>query len=231
MSSVTQSQNSAGDSFPVMPPAKLLFCGVNYASHLEENPSAVLPDEPFFFSKLPSAVIGDGDPIVVPYEGCQVDYEVELAIVIDRRCRQVRPDEAMDFVYGFTLANDVSARDVQFRNAQITLGKNFDSFCPIGPTVVRSHEIGDPHKLRIRTEVNGVVLQDGSTSEMLFRIPELISRLSQVMTLERGDIVTTGTPSGVGCFRSPPVFLRPGDVVAVEADRIGRLENPVIQGW
>ena len=231
MKSANQSRDLDGADFPVMPPAKLLFCGVNYASHLEENPSAVLPDEPFFFSKLPSAVIGNGDAIVVPYEGCQVDYEVELAIVIDRRCRKVAPVEAMDYVFGFTLANDVSARDVQFRNSQITLGKNFDSFCPLGPTVVRSKEIGDPHNLRIRTEVNGVVLQDASTSDMLFKIPELISRVSQVLTLERGDIVTTGTPSGVGCFRSPPVFLRPGDIVAVEAESIGRLENPVIQGW
>jgi 2-keto-4-pentenoate hydratase/2-oxohepta-3-ene-1,7-dioic acid hydratase in catechol pathway len=219
------------DWLPLGIPSKLLFCGINYASHLDENPSGVLPDEPFFFAKLPSAIIGPGDPIRIPYERCQVDYEVELAVVIGRRAHRLAPEDALDAVFGYTLVNDVSARDVQVRNAQVTLGKNFDTFCPIGPTVVGVDQIGDPSKLRITARVNGEIRQDASTADMLFGIPELLSRLSHVMTLEPGDIVTTGTPAGVGCFRDPPLYLRPGDLVAVEADGIGRLENPVVAGW
>jgi 2-keto-4-pentenoate hydratase/2-oxohepta-3-ene-1,7-dioic acid hydratase in catechol pathway len=219
------------DWLPLGLPSKLLFCGVNYASHLEENPSGVLPEEPFFFAKLPSAIIGPGDPIRIPYEGCQVDYEVELAVVIGRRAQRLAPEDALDAVFGYTLVNDVSARDVQMRNAQVTLGKNFDTFCPIGPRVVTVDKIPDPSMLRISTRVNGELRQDAATADMLFRVPELLSRVSHVMTLEPGDIVTTGTPAGVGCFRNPPLYLQPGDVVVVEADEIGQLENPVVAGW
>jgi 2,4-diketo-3-deoxy-L-fuconate hydrolase len=217
--------------FPVSRPSKLLFCGVNYASHLEENPAATLPEEPFLFSKLPSAIVGPNHAIRIPYDGCDVDYEVELAVVIGRTARQVPVDDAFDVVYGYTLVNDVSARDVQFRNGQITLGKNFDTFCPIGPTVVLADEVPDPSQLRISTTVNGEIRQDAGLDELLFGIPELISRLSRVMTLERGDVVSTGTPAGCGCFRNPPTYLHPGDVVAIESDLIGRLENPVTRGW
>jgi 2-keto-4-pentenoate hydratase/2-oxohepta-3-ene-1,7-dioic acid hydratase in catechol pathway len=231
MTAATLGAAAAEIGLPVYPPSKVLCCGVNYASHMEENPSATRPDEPFFFAKLPSAIIGPGEPIIVPYEGCQVDYEVELAVVIGERIRHIAPEQALGAVYGYTLVNDVSARDVQFRNAQITLGKNFDSFCPIGPVVVPADAIPDPQSLRLRTTVNGDVRQDAGTSEMLFPVAEIISRLSRVMTLERGDIVTTGTPAGVACFRQPPAYLQPGDVVVVESDVIGRLENPVVAGW
>ncbi|MGH2945553.1 MAG: fumarylacetoacetate hydrolase family protein [Solirubrobacteraceae bacterium] len=216
---------------PLPGPSKLLFCGVNYASHMEENPATVLPEEPFFFAKLPSAIVGPGEPIVMPYPECELDYEVELAVVIGRRARHVERDRVLEHVFGYTLVNDVSARDVQFRNAQITLGKNFDTFCPIGPAVVPVAEMPSLDAVRVRTTVNGDVRQDAGASEMLFGVPELVSRLSQVMTLEPGDVVTTGTPAGVGCFRRPPAYLRPGDVVAVEADGVGRLENPVVAGW
>jgi 2-keto-4-pentenoate hydratase/2-oxohepta-3-ene-1,7-dioic acid hydratase in catechol pathway len=216
---------------PVAKPSKLIFCGINYASHLEENPSAVLPDEPLFFAKLPSAVIGPGDAIRVPYEGCHVDYEVELAVVIGKRAWHVSIDDALEVVFGYTLVNDVSARDVQFRNGQITLGKNFDTFCPLGPVVVSKDELPDIAAIILRTTVNGDVRQSASAGGMLFTIPQLVSRVSHVMTLEPGDIITTGTPAGVGCFRNPPTYLRPGDRVTVEANGIGRLENPVVAGW
>lgn len=217
--------------FPVSRPSKLLFCGVNYASHLEENPSATLPEEPFFFAKLPSAIVGPGAPIRIPYKGCDVDYEVELAVVIGRTASHVPVDDALDIVFGYTLVNDVSARDVQFRNGQITLGKNFDTFCPIGPRVVRAEELADPSQLRISTTVNGEIRQSASVGEMMFDIPQLLSGLSEVMTLEPGDVVSTGTPAGTGCFRDPPSYLRPGDVVTVEGDLIGQLESPVVAGW
>jgi 2,4-diketo-3-deoxy-L-fuconate hydrolase len=216
---------------PVARPSKLIFSGVNYASHLEENPSGVLPDEPVFFAKLPSAVVGPGDAICVPYEGCHVDYEVELAIVIGKRARHVSIDDALEVVFGYTLVNDVSARDVQFRNAQITLGKNFDTFCPLGPVVVSKDELPDIASIALRTTVNGEVRQSALAGEMLFPIPRLVSRVSEVMTLEPGDIITTGSPAGVGCFRDPPTYLQPGDLVIVEADGIGSLENPVVAGW
>jgi 2,4-diketo-3-deoxy-L-fuconate hydrolase len=212
-------------------PGKMLFCGVNYPDHAEENPSAIMPVEPFFFSKLPSAVVGPDEPIVIPSSHTQVDYEVELAVVIGRTARRVARERALDHVFGYTVVNDVSARDVQFKDAQITLGKNADSFCPLGPEVVTADEIGDPSALHVRTEVNGEVRQSAATATWLFDVPTLIEFVSRTITLEPGDIVTTGTPSGVGCFRTPPAWLQPGDVVVVEVEEIGRLANPVIAGW
>jgi 2-keto-4-pentenoate hydratase/2-oxohepta-3-ene-1,7-dioic acid hydratase in catechol pathway len=212
-------------------PGKMLFCGVNYPSHAEENPGAVMPKEPFFFSKLPSAVIGPDEPIVIPAPETQTDYEVELAVVIGKRARRLSREEALDHVFGYTVANDVSARDVQFKDAQITLGKNPDTFCPLGPEIVTAEEIGDPSSLHVRTEVNGEERQSGATADWLFDVPTLLEFLTRTMTLEPGDLVTTGTPAGVGCFRNPPAWLRPGDVVAVEVPEIGRLVNPVVAGW
>jgi 2,4-diketo-3-deoxy-L-fuconate hydrolase len=212
-------------------PSKLLFCGVNYASHKEENPGATLPLEPFFFAKLPSAIVGPGEPIVIPAPESQVDYEVELAVVLERTLRHASRDEALEAVLGYTLVNDVSARDVQFRDNQVTLGKNFDSFCPLGPVLVPRAEMPPLRDVTLRTTVNGELRQEESAGNMLFGVGELLSRLSAVMTLEPGDVVTTGTPAGVGCFRDPPTYLQPGDVVTVEADAIGRLENPVVAGW
>jgi 2-keto-4-pentenoate hydratase/2-oxohepta-3-ene-1,7-dioic acid hydratase in catechol pathway len=202
-------------------PGKILCSGINYASHLDENPSAVLPDEPFFFAKLPSAVIGPGQPILLPEPGSQVDYEVELAVVIGTG----------GSVFGYTLLNDVSARDVQFRDNQITLGKGFDTFAPLGPCVVTADEIGDPQDVRLWCTVNGELRQSGSTSQMLFPVKVLLEYLSRHITLEPGDVVTTGTPAGVGAFRSPPLYLRPGDVTEIGADRIGVLRNPVEAKW
>jgi len=213
---------------PIPRPGKILCSGVNYRSHVDENPNARLPDEPFFFAKLPSAVIGPGEPIVHPRITQQLDYEVELAIVIGSTMRRTVPEQVMRHIAGYTLLHDVSARDVQFKDNQITLGKNFDSFCPLGPCIVTADEVANPGNVRLRTYLNGRVMQDGTTRDWLFPLPRLLSFLSHVMTLEPGDVIGTGTPAGVGLFHKPPVFLQPGDKVAIEGEGIGRLENPVV---
>jgi 2-keto-4-pentenoate hydratase/2-oxohepta-3-ene-1,7-dioic acid hydratase in catechol pathway len=216
---------------PLPRPGKILCSGVNYASHKEENPDAVMPEEPFFFSKLPTAVIGPGEPIVIPREGTQADWEVELALVVGRRASRVSVDEALDHVFGWTILDDVSARDIQFKDSQITLGKGVDTFSPLGPEIVTSDEIGDWSTLNLASFVNGERMQSTSAGEMLFSPARLLAFLTEIVTLEPGDVVTTGTPAGVGCFRNPPVYLKPGDEVTVEVDRIGRLTNPVEAGW
>lgn len=216
---------------PVPRPGKILCSGVNYASHKEENPDAVMPDEPFFFSKLPTAVIGPGEPIVIPRERTQADWEVELALVVGRRASRISEDEALDHVFGWTILDDVSARDIQFKDSQITLGKGVDTFSPLGPEIVTSDEIGDWSTLSLASFVNGERMQSTSAGEMLFSPDRLLAFLTEIVTLEPGDVVTTGTPAGVGCFRNPPVYLKPGDEVTVEVDRIGRLTNPVEAGW
>jgi 2,4-diketo-3-deoxy-L-fuconate hydrolase len=212
-------------------PRLILCSGINYASHKEENPDAVFPSEPFFFSKLPSSVIGPGEPIVIPREDMQADYEVELAVVIGRTARRVAEADALDHVFGYTVLNDVSARDIQFRDNQITLGKGVDTFCPLGPEVVTADEIGDPSQLHVASYLNGEQMQSSSTADMVSSVSQLIAFLSRIVTLEPGDVVSTGTPAGVGAFRDPPVWLKPGDEITVEVDRIGRLTNPVEAGW
>lgn len=212
-------------------PGKTLCSGINYASHADENPGAKMPEEPFFFSKLPSAVIGPGAPIVIPRAQTLTDYEVELAMVIGRSGRRIRAEDALDHVFGWTVLNDVSARDIQFKDLQITLGKNPDTFSPIGPEIVTADELGDWSTLRVSSTLNGQVMQDAPTSEMLFSPARLIAFLTELITLEPGDIVTTGSPAGVGCFRDPPVYLHPGDEITVSVDRIGDLTNPVEAGW
>jgi len=212
---------------PIPRPGKILCSGINYRSHLKENPKAILPEEPFFFAKLPSTVIGPSQPIICPRRSQQVDYEIELAVVIGRKMKETAESDVLEHVFGYTILHDVSARDVQFRDNQITLGKNFDTFCPIGPCVVTRDEISRPDRLGLKTFLNGQIMQDGSTSDWLFSLPQLLSFLSQRITLEPGDIVSTGTPAGVGVFRKPPIFLKPGDIVRLEADQIGVLQNNV----
>jgi len=213
---------------PIPRPGKILCSGINYRGHMEENPGAKLPTEPFFFSKLPTAVIGPGESIVHPRMSQQVDYEVEFAVAIGAPMRRTPPGKVMDCVAGYTILHDVSARDVQFKDNQITLGKNFDTFSPIGPCIVTRDELPNPGNVRLRSLLNDKVMQDGSTADWVFALPDLLSHLSQVMTLEPGDVVSTGTPAGVGVFRKPPVFLKPGDIVRLEIEGIGALENPVI---
>jgi 2,4-diketo-3-deoxy-L-fuconate hydrolase len=212
-------------------PGKILCSGVNYASHAEENPGATLPTEPFFFSKLPSAVVGPEAPIRIPRPTTNADYEVELAMVIGTPGYRIPEEQALDHVFGWTILHDVSARDVQFKDAQITLGKNPDTFAPIGPEIVTVDELGDWSTLRVSTKLNGQLMQDAATSTMLFTPAHLIAFLSDLISLEPGDVITTGSPAGVGCFRDPPVYLEPGDTVTVAVDRIGDLTNPVVAGW
>jgi 2-keto-4-pentenoate hydratase/2-oxohepta-3-ene-1,7-dioic acid hydratase in catechol pathway len=209
-------------------PGKVLCCGINYASHAEENPNAKMPSEPFFFAKLPSSLAGPEDTIEVPPMSQQVDYEVEFSGIIGKRLSRAKEDDVMPAIFGYTLLNDVSARDVQFKDSQITIGKNFNRFAPIGPCIVTADELTEPGSVRLTTRLNGKIMQDGNTSQWLFKLPRLISFLSQVMALEPGDVVTTGTPAGVGFFRTPQVFMKAGDVIEIEAEGIGVLRNHIV---
>jgi 2,4-didehydro-3-deoxy-L-rhamnonate hydrolase len=211
---------------PIPRPRMLLFAGVNYHSHLDEVPSASTPDEPFVFAKLPSSVIGPDEPIAIPAGGHKVDYEGELAIVVGERSGDPIRDP-MDMVFGYTIVNDVSARDVQFDRGQLILGKGFDTFCPMGPIVVLRDEIPDPSVMTLTTRVNGDVRQQAPLTDMIFQVRELLTFLSSHVTLAPGDVISTGTPAGVGYFRTPPSFLQPGDTVEIEIDGIGVLRNPV----
>lgn len=211
--------------FAPVRPGKILCCGINYRSHAEENPDAVIPDEPFFFCKLPGSLAGPEDDIAIPDMSRQVDYEVEFSVVIGKRLDRAGEGDVMAAIFGYTLLNDVSARDVQFKDSQITLGKNFNGFAPVGPVIVTADALADPGDVRLMTRVNGKTLQDGTTADWVFPLPRLLSFLSHVMVLEPGDIVTTGTPAGVGFFQKPQVFLEAGDTVEIEAPPIGVLRN------
>ena len=210
---------------PPLLPGKILAIGRNYVEHARELGNEA-PTEPLVFAVMPSAVIGDGDVIEwETYLTTQVDWEGELAVIIGKTARKVSQDEALDYVFGYTIANDVSARDLQQRDKQWTRAKGLDSFCPLGPVVVTADEIPDPQQLRIVTKVDGVEKQNGSTADMIFDVPFLIAHLSRAFTLSPGDIILTGTPSGVGKAQKPPQFLGDGSVVSVEIEGIGKLTN------
>ncbi len=212
---------------PIPTPGKIVAIGLNYMDHIREAGMEV-PTSPLVFAKFPSSVIGHGDPIVIDRALTQrVDWEVELAVVIGRELRDVGVTDALDHIAGYTVANDVSARDVQFADGQWVRGKSFDTFCPLGPRVVEPSAIGDPQDLRLRTRVNGELVQDSSTSEMVFGVAELLAFCSRSFTLNPGDVVLTGTPWGCGEFMDPQRGLQEGDVVEVEIDGIGTLSNPV----
>ncbi|MGV9770888.1 fumarylacetoacetate hydrolase family protein [Streptosporangium sp. NPDC003464] len=218
------------DAAPVAPlrPGKIVAIGLNYLDHIREA-GMDRPERPLMFAKFPSSVIGPGEPIVIDGELTErVDWEVELAAVIGAPIRHASPAEALAGVAGYTVANDVSARDLQFADGQWTRGKSLDTFCPLGPAVVTPDELGDPQSLRLRTAVNGETVQDSSTAEMLFGVAELLSYCSRAFTLEPGDVVLTGTPWGCGEFMDPRRSLRPGDVVEVSVEGIGALRNPVV---
>ncbi len=212
---------------PIPRPPKFLAIGLNYADHIAEA-GMTAPEFPVFFNKQTTCIVGPGDPIHVPRVSELVDYEGELGIVIGRRCRHVPAARAHEVIAGFTVINDVTVRDWQFKSPTMTLGKSFDTHGPTGPWVVTADEIPDPQDLRIRTSVNDNVLQDASTKEMIFDCAVQIETLSTAFTLEPGDLIATGTPAGVGIVRKPPVWLRPGDSVRVEVEGVGTLENPVI---
>jgi 2-keto-4-pentenoate hydratase/2-oxohepta-3-ene-1,7-dioic acid hydratase in catechol pathway len=213
---------------PVQPP-KLLAAAFNYTDHLAET-GAPTPTEVVFFNKQTTCVIGPGDAIEVPPESAQVDYEVELGVVIGRRCRRVAEAEALGVVAGYLVVNDVSVRDWQARAATMTLGKGWDTHGPLGPWLTTADEVPDPQDLRLRTWIGDDLLQDGSTADMLFTVAHQISVLSTMCTLEPGDVIATGTPAGVGAVRRPPRWLVPGDVVRLEVEGLGTLENPVVSG-
>ncbi len=209
-------------------PGKIVGVGLNYRDHLKEV-GVEAPSSPPLFAKFPSAVVGPEEPIVVDARATErADWEVELAVVVGRRMRQVTEEVALDHVFGYTVANDVSARDVQHAESQWLRAKSFDTFCPLGPCVVTADEIGDPQALRMRTRVNGEPVQDSTTAEMIFGVAELLAFCSRSFTLEPGDVLLTGTPAGCGEFMRPPRSLRHGDVVEVEIERIGVLRNPVV---
>jgi 5-carboxymethyl-2-hydroxymuconate isomerase len=210
-------------------PGKIVAIGLNYLDHIRES-GLTPPERPLVFAKFPSSVVGPGDEIRLPRRLTQrVDWEVELAVVIGRAARDVAPSEALDHVFGYTVANDVSARDLQFADGQWVRSKSLDSFCPIGPVVVTADEIPDPQALRLTCRVNGEVMQDASTDLMVFGVAELISFCSHSFTLEPGDVLLTGTPWGCGEFMHPQRSLAPGDVVECEIERIGILRNPVVE--
>jgi 2-keto-4-pentenoate hydratase/2-oxohepta-3-ene-1,7-dioic acid hydratase in catechol pathway len=224
---------------PIPRPGKIFGAGMNFATHAAEAPVKADVSEPRWdFIKLSTAVIGPGEPIVIPPHdkiikrpgGFQVDYEVEFVVVIGKTAKGVSQAEAMDYVFGYTLHQDVSARAVQFKNHQIDIGKSFDTFAPMGPVIVTKDEIPDLDKGHITLRLNGELRQEAYLSDFIHSVPVSIEWLSSVITLEPGDCLSTGTPGGVGTFREPPEFLKPGDVVTIAEDTIGELTNPVVAG-
>ena len=216
-----------GDIVAPLRPSKVVAIGLNYLDHIRET-GMDRPERPLVFAKFPSSVIGPNEAIEIdPEISERVDWEVELAVVIGTTARRVSVDRALDHVFGYTVANDVSARDVQFSDGQWVRGKSLDTFCPLGPAVVTADDVPDPQALRLSTMVNDRLVQDSSTSEMLFGVRELIAFCSRSFTLEPGDVVLTGTPWGCGEFMSPKQSLQPGDVVVCAVEGIGELRNPV----
>jgi 2-keto-4-pentenoate hydratase/2-oxohepta-3-ene-1,7-dioic acid hydratase in catechol pathway len=214
---------------PVPNPEKVICIGLNYADHAAET-CAKVGAEPVVFCKFPTTIRGPGEPIVLPAASSEVDYEAELVVVIGREGRHIARNAAMDYVAGYTCGHDVSARDWQKHKpgGQWLLGKSFDTFAPLGPHLVTADAVPDPHKLSIQMRINGRTMQSSTTAQLIFRIDQLVSYLSQVTTLRPGDLIFTGTPPGVGMARTPPVFLKPGDTAEVIIEHIGTLTNPVV---
>ena len=212
---------------PVAAPGKIICLGKNYAEHAREG-GFDTPAAPLLFCKTINALNGPFDPVVLPRSSDQIDWEVELAVVIGRRGKRIPAAEALDHVAGYTVMNDVSARRAQFGHSQWYRGKSFDTFAPLGPVLVTPDEIGDVQDLRLTAEVNGRLMQEGSTRDMLFKINEIIADVSEDITLVPGDIISTGTPAGVGIFRDPPVVLQAGDEVACWVEKIGTIRNKIV---
>jgi len=212
---------------PIPDPDKIICLGLNYKSHAEEA-ELKLPEVPMLFAKFRNTLIGPTTSIVLPRQSKEVDYECELAVVIGRQCKNVSKENAFEYIAGYMAFHDVSARDLQFRTSQFLSGKTLDTFAPCGPSLV-INEIDDPQNLNLTTRVNGRTLQDGNTKHMIFSVAETIAHISQLMTLEPGDIIATGTPGGVGFKRPLPIFLQDGDVVEIEVEKIGVLRNPVVK--
>ena len=213
-------------TLPIERPGKIICVGLNYKDHAEEQ-GVELPTRPLLFSKWGNTLIGPGEPIVLPSIAQQVDYEAELGVVIGATVSKVSEENALEAVRGYTCANDVSARDIQFSDGQWVRGKSLDTFCPVGPRLVPASEIPDPQTLPIRAILNGQVLQSSNTANMVFSVAQIIAFVSQAITLEPGDLILTGTPAGVGIFREPKLLLKDGDEITIEIDGIGALTNPV----
>jgi 2-keto-4-pentenoate hydratase/2-oxohepta-3-ene-1,7-dioic acid hydratase in catechol pathway len=212
---------------PIPRPPKIVCIGLNYRDHAAEA-NLPVPQTPTVFSKYPTSVIGPGYPIVLPKNSTQPDYEAEFAVVIGKGGRHIPESHWRDHVFGYTIVNDVSARDFQMATSQWMIGKTFDTFCPMGPAIVTADEIPDPHRLAISLSIGGETLQDSNTCNLIFDVPAIVAYLSSVFTLEPGDVIATGTPAGVGFARKPPRYLREGDEVRVKIEGIGELVNPVI---
>lgn len=212
-------------------PTDILCIGLNYREHARESNSTI-PDHPMLFIKAGNTLNNPLDPIHIPRNSSKIDFEAELAVVIGRDARHVPAERVGEYILGYTIANDVSARDWQhdprLGGGQFARGKSFDGFCPLGPEIVTADEVRTPNNLRLRSLLNGRLMQDDTTADMIFNVPALIESVSSTMTLRAGSVLLTGTPSGVGGARKPPVFMRAGDTIAIEIDGIGRLENPVV---
>ena len=222
-------EQGAASRLPIDRPGKIVCVGMNYRDHAAEAGLDV-PEQPVLFAKWDNSLVGPGEPIVIPPGVERVDYEAELGVVIGRRARRVAVGEALEVVAGYVCVNDVSARGLQFQDGQWTRGKSLDTFCPVGPRLAPAAEVPDPQALAIRCSVNGTLLQDSSTAEMVFGVAEIVSFVSSWITLDPGDLIATGTPAGVGFTREPPVYLEPGDTVTVEIEGVGALTNPVVAG-
>jgi 2-keto-4-pentenoate hydratase/2-oxohepta-3-ene-1,7-dioic acid hydratase in catechol pathway len=209
-------------------PHKIVCVGLNYRDHAEEQ-GVALPERPLLFAKWPNTLIGDGDAIRLPAISKNVDYEAELGVVIGARASAVSADDALDFVDGYVVANDVSGRDLQFSDGQWVRGKSLDTFLPVSD-LVPADDVPDPQTLPIRAILNGQVMQDSNTSNMVFGVADIVAFVSQAITLEPGDLIITGTPAGVGAFRDPKVWLQPGDEITIEIDGLGSITNPVVAG-
>jgi len=212
---------------PVPDPQKIVCIGLNYKDHCEEQ-GVELPKILMTFPKFGDAVVGPEEPIVIPRGSAQLDWEVELTFVVGRRARYVEPADAFAYIAGYTVGNDVSARDFQFADRQMMRGKACETFAPMGPYLVLADEVPDPHVLKIESRLNGKVMQSSNTDNLVHRIPAIVAWVTKHLTLYPGDCVMTGTPSGVGVFRKPPVFMKPGDVIEMEIEGLGVLRNPVV---
>ena len=212
---------------PIHAPSKIICLGKNYAEHAKEG-GFENPDKPLIFCKTPNALNGPYDPIILPKSSGQIDWEVELAIIIAKQGKRIRKTEAWEYIAGFTIMNDVSGREAQFSDSQWFRGKSFDGFAPVGPYIVTPDEIGDVNNLRLTAKVDGEIMQDGNTRDMIFDVCTIIEDISEDITLIPGDIISTGTPAGVGIFRDPPVVLKPGNVVECYIENIGTIVNKVV---
>lgn len=212
---------------PIPFPEKIICVGLNYIDHCRET-GMEPPASPVIFSKYANAIVGHNDAVEIPINSNEVDFEAELAVVIGKEAKRISEEEAEEYVFGYTIMNDISARDLQFKDGQWSRGKTADTFAPTGPLIVTKEEAGDPHNLAISLELNGEVMQDSNTSNLIFSVPQIISFLSQSMTLKPGDIIATGTPPGVGMGRTPKVWLKDGDRMSITIENIGTLSNYVI---